>query len=160
MSMNKSAKIPAFTLSEMMVVLVITSIVITLAFSVLSLVTKQFKAINNNYKKHTELALFKQRLVMDFDRSSMVEWNPSEGILHIQLTDQILTYELENNRLIRAGDTIPFPLKQVDYYFKGQQADEGPVDALLLEFDIPGQDVTVFVQRRAAPHEQLQQLWD
>ena len=51
--MKYNKKIPAFTLSEVLIVLVITAIVIGIAFSVLTLVNKQYNAIRDSYTYKT-----------------------------------------------------------------------------------------------------------
>ena len=49
----KETKLKAFTLAEMIVVLVVASIVISMSFLVLNMVGKQVSLIQNNYhKKH------------------------------------------------------------------------------------------------------------
>jgi len=66
-----SSKIKAFTLNEMLVVLLITAIVVGMSFAVLSLVQQQMHGIDGNYKKNTAFNLLKQSLwfdVISFDR--------------------------------------------------------------------------------------------
>ena len=53
--MQTNSKVQAFTLSEMIVVLIITSIVIGMAFSVLRLVQKHMGGIQDNFNRSTEL---------------------------------------------------------------------------------------------------------
>ncbi|MBQ52974.1 MAG: hypothetical protein CMF35_15035, partial [Leeuwenhoekiella sp.] len=47
--LKNKTKLKAFTLSEMLVVLAITAIVVSLAFVILNLVTKQIQLISTNY---------------------------------------------------------------------------------------------------------------
>ena len=61
--MNK--KLNSFTLSEMLVVLVITAIVVGLAFSVLSLVRKQVYRLQNDTDKRVQYDLLKNKLFID-----------------------------------------------------------------------------------------------
>ena len=51
-------KIKAFTLSEIIVVMLLTIIVIGLAFSVLTLIKKQMLLMENNFSKKTKEILF------------------------------------------------------------------------------------------------------
>ncbi|HBI00707.1 MAG TPA: hypothetical protein DDY18_03685, partial [Flavobacterium sp.] len=60
-------KVKSFTLSELIVVMIITVIVVGIAFSVLLLVKKQIKGIEKNYQKTTQLALFEEKFWRDFN---------------------------------------------------------------------------------------------
>ncbi|MEM9650388.1 MAG: prepilin-type N-terminal cleavage/methylation domain-containing protein, partial [Bacteroidota bacterium] len=59
-------KLRAFTLSEMLVVLLLTVIVVGLAFSVLNLVQRQMSGIESNYARNTAFDQLKQSLWVDF----------------------------------------------------------------------------------------------
>ena len=79
--MKSNKKIMAFTLSEMIVVLILTSIVIGLAFSVLNLVQKQMSAIQDNYNKSLELNKLETALWLDFNRYSDIRFNELDNEL-------------------------------------------------------------------------------
>jgi Tfp pilus assembly protein FimT len=57
-----AGKLKSFTLSELLIVMIITAIVVGMAFSVLRLVQKQIHTIQTNFDKSSTLALFEQRL--------------------------------------------------------------------------------------------------
>ena len=60
-------KIKAFTLSEMLVVLVISSIVIAAAFLILTMVQKQFMVVQKNINNKQEINFFERLLWRDFN---------------------------------------------------------------------------------------------
>ena len=64
----KTRKINAFTLGEMLVVLVVSSIVISMAFVVVSMVQKQVYLIQNNLSKKQQVHFFEATLVRDVNR--------------------------------------------------------------------------------------------
>jgi len=141
--MNKHSKISAFTLSEMMVVLVITSIVVGIAFSVLTLVTKQFKAIEHSYDLQTQLTMFKEQLALDFETN--------EGLLQ---------YNFEDSQIIRAQDRFSLSYNDMNFYFQGVERKNGLVDAMSVTIKLPGKPIHVFVQRRASAKEKILTLWE
>ena len=68
--MKNNFKIKAFTLSEMVVVTILTSIIVGIAFSVLSLVQRHMYSIKQNFNNNTELSKLEQALWIDFDMLS------------------------------------------------------------------------------------------
>lgn len=158
--MNNRHKIQAFTLSEVLVVLVITSIVVAIAFSVLRLVTKQIQAIQTSYEKQTTLVLFKQQLLQDFERSVRVSWNPDIDVLELNQVDNTVSYELTEAYVVREQDTLSLTVAETTYYYKGLLVTEGAVDAIDLGFSFPGKVTTIFVQRAIGAQEELEQVWD
>ena len=69
------SKVKSFTLSELLVAMIITVIVVGLAFTVLNLVNKQIAVIQKNYNRTTNLAFFKQRIWLDFNKHSQIIFN-------------------------------------------------------------------------------------
>ncbi|WP_406755908.1 PulJ/GspJ family protein, partial [Tenacibaculum maritimum] len=70
MKFNK--KIKAFTLSEMLVVLVISSILISLTFLILSMVQQQVEIIQGNLKRKQQVQFLERVLWKDFNEYSVV----------------------------------------------------------------------------------------
>ena len=101
-----TSKIKAFTLNEMLVVLLITAIIVGMAFSVLSLVQRQMHGIEGNYERNTELNLLRQSLWIDF--------NSFEGIWYESKTNELLfvnelkevKYQLFEDFIIKDTDTF------------------------------------------------------
>ena len=67
-------KTPSFTLLELLVVMIITAIVVGMAFSVLRLVQNQIHAIKSNFEKTSTLALFEQQLWQDFNDKNEIQF--------------------------------------------------------------------------------------
>ena len=68
-----SKKLQSFTLAELIVVMIITSIVVGLAFSVLRIIQKQIEVIGNDNEKAVEVVFLEQMLWSDFNRMQHVE---------------------------------------------------------------------------------------
>lgn len=158
--MNKHSKISAFTLSEMMVVLVITSIVVGIAFSVLTLVTKQFKAIEHSYDLQTQLTMFKEQLALDFDKCQAARLDSINQYLSLETNEGLLQYNFEDSQIIRAQDRFSLSYNDMNFYFQGVERKNGLVDAMSVTIKLPGKPIHVFVQRRASAKEKILTLWE
>lgn len=142
MSLNK--KISSFTLSEMLVVLVISAIVISLAITTLSLVQKQIRSISNNFEKNTEIHLLKRALAYDFNAYD-VKYNFKEKqLLCINPTDTIV-YTFLNSYIIRNTDTLQIPITENTVYLDAQPIKESIIDALKLTLSKEFQNKEIFV---------------
>ncbi|MGS2765226.1 PulJ/GspJ family protein [Sinomicrobium sp. M5D2P9] len=126
-------KIPSFTLSEMMVVIAITAIVVAMAFTVLGLVQRQMKGIEINFSGDTRLELLEQSLWIDFNRYQTVTFNAAMDEIVCKTALDSVYYELYEDKVIKYPDTfrIAFPVKT--FYMDGNAVENGRIDAILLE---------------------------
>lgn len=142
-------KVQSFTLSELLVVMIITVIVVGLAFTVLELVQKQIHGIRKNFDKTTELNLFEQRLWQDFNSCNNINYLQHK----IQLNGKdTVYYSLNETYSIRNTDTIPLQLNIEKLYFRGKTVNGGTIDALLIsaEKEIPDYHIFVSGENNAA----------
>ncbi|GGG25140.1 hypothetical protein GCM10011344_27280 [Dokdonia pacifica] len=158
--MTKKHKIPAFTLSEILVVLAITSIVITIAFTVLSLISKQFITMQSRYEERTEVTKFKQRLLFDFEKGSQIFWNEKIQELSITHQDEVTRYEMTSEYVLRDSDTIDLKVLNTQLYYKGDTIEEGIVDGIEIELEATGRAVQFFVSKEIDARQIVQELWD
>lgn len=126
-------------------VLAITTIVIGIAFSVLSLVTKQYRAIQNTYETRSNILLMKQRLLIDFDQSTLIK-TTEQGIT-LTKGEQELAYEYYEDRIIREQDTIYIGVKDITYFYAGKLVESGVIDAVKLEVSATGNPLYLFVSK-------------
>jgi type II secretory pathway pseudopilin PulG len=139
----KPTKVKSFTLSEMLVVMVITVIVVGIAFSVLSLVQKQIRGIEKNFRKTTELSLLEQRLWQDFNEHNFAQYHNHKLVLKSE-TDTI-TYTFNPEYTLRDMDTIPLKTEITKMYYLGRETKSGPIDALSVSADKEVPDYSIFV---------------
>jgi type II secretory pathway component PulJ len=159
--MKYNKKIPAFTLSEVLIVLVITAIVIGIAFSVLTLVNKQYNAIRDSYTYKTAVLKLKQQLLVDFNQSQSIQWKADEGILIIESDAyNAITYEWNTAHTVRNTDTTEVGIKDVIFFRDGKDILGGYIDGLKLECTSKGRDTYLFVAREPDAQYSLQGLWD
>ncbi|AOW20782.1 PulJ/GspJ family protein [Urechidicola croceus] len=129
MRLNK--KIESFTLSEMMVVLIISAIVISLAITVLNLVQQQIRSITNNFDKNTEIRLLERALFNDFNTHDLVFNKKENQLICINPQDTIL-YTFNTEYVLRNKDTLKIKIAENTVYLDAQEVNEKSIDAITL----------------------------
>lgn len=143
--MKWNKKLKAFTLSEMIVVMILTSIVAGLAFSVLSLVQRHMKSIQNNFNGVTELNLLEQSLWLDFNRFPTISYDDidNELLFFSELDSKI--YSFHDTFIVKDRDTFYTPLEKKTIYMDGNAIKKGAVDAIKLQASKAFQKQHLFV---------------
>lgn len=151
--MQTKNKIPAFTLSEMVVVLILTSIVVGLAFSVLSLVQKHMLSIQNNFIQNTELNKLEQSLWIDFNRYSNITFNALEKEIIFSNELDSKSYRFYESYIVKGLDTFQVGIQDKRFFFDGERVETGTIDALKLATSktFRSQFLFVFKQNDATP---------
>ncbi|WP_374172586.1 type II secretion system protein J [Flavobacterium tructae] len=143
-----TGKLRSFTLSELLVVMIITAIVVGMAFSVLRLVQKQIHTIQSNFDKTTKLALFEQQLWQDFNEPHTIVFDDQNQILLMTSEIDTVMYSFKEKFAMRNPDTIKLKINPNKIFFKGKEVKSGSVDAIsiLAESELP--DYQIFVSRK------------
>ena len=153
--MNKLAvKYKAFTIHEMIVVLVIASLVISISILVLNLIQKQIHDLTAGYENKTEIRLLERALLNDFNSMEMsieVTSNKLNGFSEISET----RYEFLENYVVRNRDTFLVKIDEKHFYLDNRKVEFGPVDAMDLK--IGRNKVFLYKQKAAAFY--MNQLW-
>ena len=124
------SKVKSFTLSELLVAMIITVIVVGLAFTVLNLVNKQIIVIQKNYNRTTNLAFFKQRIWLDFNKHSQIIFNSNDNQLVFKSEIDSVYYNLNNDFVLRNTDTLKTGIQIEKLFFQGNEVTEGIIDAI------------------------------
>lgn len=140
----RTRKLSSFTLSEMLVVLIITAIVVGIGFSVLRLVQREVGGIQKNLEKTSELHLFEQRLSIDLDRHPLAFYH-SPMLTLVSETDTI-RYTFTDSFLLRQSDTIKLRVAPEKIYYNGKIVPNGICDAIKLSAVKEVPDFYIFVQ--------------
>jgi competence protein ComGC len=125
-------KIAAFTLSEMLVVLLLTIIVVGLAFSVLGLVQKQMWDIQKNYEEKTTDNLLQQALWVDFNSNASIEFSNKQQALFLGNEAKEQSYRFYEGYILRGTDTLDTNFTVSKMFYKGVEVSNGFIDALEL----------------------------
>lgn len=127
-------KVKSFTLSEMLVVLIITAIVVGMAFSVLTLVRKQVNILKLNSEEETEIELLKTKLFIDFNSFSEVNYSENKQIFFKNEIDSTF-YIIKDNFIIENLDTLTTKLNSVKIFYKNKIVTQGRIDAIEIEIE-------------------------
>lgn len=149
-------KVQAFTLSELMVVLVVSSIVVTIAFLALSSIQKQVRNIQYTYEKQQEIQYLERALFGDLNRYEGI-YNDTKKQLLFENSGDSLRYSFLHDVVVRNGDTLPLKLTRKQLYLHGQEIKKGIVDAIALEFSDTFSTNTVFVYKKNDASHYLEQ---
>lgn len=146
--MKTNSKIQAFTLSEIVVVLILTSIVIGLAFSILSLVQKQVMAIQKNFQKTTIINTLEQSLWIDFNRFPKITYNDFEDEIILKNEIDSIKYQFHDAYITKDLDTFYIEINNKALYFNGNTILKGDVDAIKLEPSKDRNNETLFIFKK------------
>lgn len=141
-------KTPSFTLPELLVVMIITAIVVGMAFSVLRLVQNQIHAIQTNFEKTSTLALFEQQLWQDFNEKNEIQFNEKESTLFMESEMDTVTYSFQENYILRNTDTIKLKLQINKMLFNGKEVKGDTIDALSISGKAELPDYEIFVSKK------------
>ncbi|WP_420603212.1 PulJ/GspJ family protein [Flagellimonas sp.] len=141
-------KLKALTLSEMLVVLLLTIIVVGLAFSILGLVQKQMFGIRDNYEKRTTDNLLRHGLWVDFNSHSQIEFSQKNSSILVGDELRGKLYGFYEGYITRDLDTFYTDLKVGKLYFRGEEVAEGTIDALELSNGEKEDDKKIFVFKK------------
>ncbi len=141
-------RVPAFTLSEMIVVLLLTAIVVGLAFTVLNLVQKQFASVRDNFQQTTAIDGVEQQLWIDLYKSPEVTYDDGSRKLTFESPLRTTQYSLDDQYIEKEGDTLKAKVDSYTFYYEGEVVSSGKVDALRIEFDRKLQNRVLFVFKK------------
>ncbi|WP_418639278.1 PulJ/GspJ family protein [Winogradskyella sp.] len=138
-------KIRAFTLNEMVIVMIISTIVIGIAFTVLSLVQRHMWSIQQNFKLNTEFNRLEQALWIDTNNYSAIKYNKMEREIQFKTVLDSTTYHFKSDYVLRDRDTFHVQIEQKRFFFDGIKVSEGMVDAIQLNLSAKFKDQSIFV---------------
>jgi prepilin-type N-terminal cleavage/methylation domain-containing protein len=141
----KNKKLEAFTLAEMLIVLVITGILVTMALLVLNLIQKQAKSVTTIYSNTTEIHLLERALWQDITKSN-VEFQQQQ-LLCVSEIDTV-SYVFKKDMVIRNTDTLWVSVKGIQTYLDGNTTtNNSVVDAIELELQQHQINRSIFIYK-------------
>lgn len=138
-------KVQAFTLNEMVIVMIISTIVIGLAFTVLTLVQRHMWSIKQNFSLNTEFNRLEQTLWIDTNKFNTIKYNETEQEIKFKSILDSTSYQFRSEYVLKDRDTFHIKIEQQKFYFNGNEVNEGTVDALQLKLSKQYKDQTIFV---------------
>lgn len=138
-------KVQAFTLNEMVIVMIISTIVIGIAFTVLSLVQRHMWSIQQNFSINTELNRLEQALWIDTNTYGAISFNETESELKFKSIIDSTTYQFKSDYVLKGKDTFNIAIERRTFFFNGTEVSEGIVDAFRLQLPKRHKEQRLFV---------------
>lgn len=132
--MRKLVKIQAFTLTEMLLVLAISTVVAGLAFSIISLFGRNIQAIQSNYAHTTEIRLFEEQLTVDFNRFQTIVFDKDTETLKLKTPLDSVQYTFDLDHIRRGEDTLIQGPHSKTLFRQGKTVSGGILDAVKIEW--------------------------
>lgn len=114
----------------MIVVLILTSIVVGMAFSVLSLVQQHMRDIKNNYEQSAHFDKFESKLWLDMNRYPKATFDKAKEELILSSEIDSISYVFYDEFIISLSDTFEIQIENKLVFFDGKIVDHGSIDAI------------------------------
>jgi hypothetical protein len=146
--MEIKRKLTSYTLSEIIVVLILTSIVTGMAFSVLRLVQNHMATIRYNYTHQTEINKLKQALWLDFNRYTDMEYKPIENKLWLKNELDSTFYAFHQKYIVSELDTFNIVVVDKSFFYLGNKTSTGVIDAIKITTSKAFQHQVIFAYKK------------
>lgn len=141
-------KVAAYTLNEMLIVIIISSIIASLAFTILNLVSRNMWAIQENLKVNTEFSQLEESLWIDMNRYQNVSFLDSENQILFNSEMDSLVYHFNTDYITKGRDTFHLKIENKLFYFNGNEITKGNIDALKLQLPKQYRRQQLFIFKR------------
>jgi hypothetical protein len=135
-------KIPAFTLMEVVISMLIAAIAISITFTAYQIVSGSYGAFTKKQNRVAALAISDKLLKQDFIRALNIE-RSSDGIV-LHLAEGEVSYIFTDTCILRDQftlriDTFKVSIKNLSFLFEGQPGEEGArIDQLGFQTELDG----------------------
>ncbi|MGL5892473.1 MAG: PulJ/GspJ family protein [Bacteroidia bacterium] len=151
-------KLPAFTLLELLVGMIISSIVLAAAFSAWNIVARQHALYRSRHDASTEASFFCSTLRHDFSRADV--YNGNSDVLTLQLGNKTLTYKNAPPVVLRNNgfQTDTFFVQVNRWTYNTGLSDSSGTASVQLEISVNSTPLPLLITRQRSAAEQLQQI--
>ncbi len=140
-------KLKAYTLPEVIVVLVISAIVVGIGFSALRLVHHHISVYRTYEKTKLQILSTETKLNLLFHQSEQLRIDGQQ--LTFFTHQDTISLEIFDKHISIDADSIPLKVKSFTSFFKGEPAENGVLDALELSIEVDKNIVKpIFVYKR------------
>ena len=145
--MNSLKKIQAFTLGELLIVMVISSIVVTLSFMALGNIQRQIRGVNQTFERQQKILQLERMLFMDLHVDRAV-YSPKDSTMTFEKGKELVQYKYLNGNIVRQQDTIDLQMKNMILYLNGEKVNDGDFDAVEIMFSDTYNQQGFFIYKR------------
>lgn len=132
--MTNPNKVSAFTLTELMVVLALSTIVTGLAFAVLQSVQNNMAAIQVNYDQQSQVQLLETALLHDLNSYTEAYWNADRQTLQFSSPINERAYVFHSDSISNSQHTFVLRIHSPVFYFQGKEVVSGRIDGIRLQY--------------------------
>jgi len=137
--MKKHQNLKAFTLVELVVVMILSSVIATIAFFSIQNVQSQYSNFEQQTDTVLEISHFQTVLASDFEQSKLVHCE--ENSLHLIYENYKIQYQFAPSWVTRSVenqfiDTLRIPSSLVSFYYKSKLISQGRVDKFQLKYTL------------------------
>lgn len=140
--MNLKKKLPAFTLMEVTIAMLIAAIVIAITFTTYRVVSGSYFNFNRKQEKVAMLTTIDKLLKQDFIKAKSIV-KTADGVF-FEINDGIVTYSFKDSYILRDQfslgiDTFKLQVNDLNFSFENEVAEEGQeVDLLSFKTQLDG----------------------
>jgi len=141
-------KIKGFTLREMLVGIIVSTIAIVMAFTIYTHLSNMYFKMDGGFVQTNKRSILQQRLSLDFNTHA-ISYLSKDGI-DVQLISPLDTvvYRFDDSAILRNTDTLMKDITfKSQYFYQGEAQTNGSIDALKVIFSNKGIDQAVFAFR-------------
>ena len=142
---DKKHKIRGFTLSDVLVALAISGIILGIIYMAITLITQNIGSIKQNYVQSDVLQLAEQQITLDFNRFPEAYFSQFDNEIIFKSPLDSVTYRFEEDYLLRDRDTLFLHIANKTVYLGGTSTEQGTTDALKLTCEKGTETVSIFV---------------
>ena len=147
--MLEKGKINSFTVGELIVVMIVASIVVSLAILVLNIVQKEIYVIRRNFSVQDEIKLLERSVWRDLNTYELTISNNNKRELLFSNEIDTVSYFFGENKIIRNSDTLFVKVSEVKLYRNNIEV-KSNVDAISLVLDDYRSKKLFFFKRNSA----------
>ncbi len=142
-------KTKAFTLTELLVVMIVATIVVSMAFLALSMVKKQVGSIQKKMIHKEELKRFEKILWRDFNYYGVGNYKTDNKLFFSNGLDAV-EYKILENCILRNEDSIFITINAIDLFLDDKKVTTGNIDAIKIQTEeIYNKNIFVFTEKDA-----------
>lgn len=153
----KKTAIKSFTLFEIVLAMMLSGIVIGMAYTAFTLFTKIYGSYYHNATSHSELMVFRKMARDDFMEKSVITLSDSLVIIGDFPDSSQIRYMLTRDLLVRhknnAVDTFKLKNLTCNASFEGNEISKGIVDLVVLRFQYRGSPIVISLRKEYAAKE-------
>ena len=140
-------KLKSFTIAELLVTMIITVIVVGMAFAVLRYVNQTIYKIEKNYKRINDLLLFEERLALDMSNAGIVIVERSRNRVYMINEISTTRYQFGKAFVLRNSQKIDLTLEISEVYLNGQSSLKDTITGISVNCGREFPDYNIHVSR-------------